>query len=203
MLGRRIVLALAAAALVAAAGVGAQEDDLSRHPGFVDFNPRGVLTEDDLEIRISVKSPLIQLVAAAARAGDPELADVVDKLKAVEVHVYAVDEERREAVRQDISRRARDLGKSGWTEAIAIRVRGARGSVLMRLQDAPPTPQGAPQAARPVGLAAMYLDDEGEAVFVNIVGEIDAAQIGRLAAKFNLDVLSEAVEERRRSGDPE
>lgn len=190
MLRRGIYLCLAAA-LVAGA-VGAQDDEISRDPGFVDFNPRGVLTDGDLEIHISVKSPLIQLVAEATRANDEVLADVLDKLKAVEVHVYNVGDERREAVRQEISRRAQDLGRLGWTEAIAIRLRGARGSVLMRLQ-----------GERPVGLAAMYLDDQGEAVFVNIVGEIDAAQIGRLAAKFNLDVLSQAVEERRKSGDPE
>lgn len=193
MCRKRFFLALAAAALaVAAAGAGAQGDDLSRDPGFVDFNPRGVLADDDLEIHISVKSPLIQLVAEASRANDEVLADVLDKLKAVEVHVYHVADERREAVRQEISRRARDLGKLGWTEAIAIRLRGAQGSVLMRLQK-----------QRPVGLAAMYLDDGGEAVFVNIVGEIDAAQIGRLAAKFNLDVLSQAAEEGRKTGDPE
>jgi len=193
MFRRRFFLSLAAAALVAsAAGVGAQGDDLSRDPGFVDFNPRGVLTDEDLEIHISVKSPLIQLVAEASRPNDAVLADVLDKLKAVEVHVYHVADERRDAVRQEISRRAGDLGKLGWTEAIAIRLRGARGSVLMKIR-----------GERPVGLAAMYLDDEGEAVFVNIVGEIDAAQIGRLAAKFNLDVLSQAVEDGRKSGDPE
>lgn len=187
----RLAAALSLALLLA--GAVAAQEDLSRDPGFVDFNPRGVLDEDDLEIHVSVKSPLIQLVAEATRETDPVLADVLDKLKAVEVHVYSVDEKRREAVRQEITRRAADLGKIGWTEAIAIRLRGARGSVLMRLS-----------GERPVGLAAMYLDDQGgDAVFVNIVGQIDAAQIGRLAAKFNLDVLSAAVEERRGSGDPD
>lgn len=172
----------AALALAGLRAAGAQED-LAGDPGFVDFSRQEIFDDGDVEIQISVKDPLIQLVAEATRESDPALADVLGQLKAVEVSVYDVPQARRDEVRREISRQAKKLESGGWTEAIAIRLRGARGHVFLRLVD-----------EKPVGLAAMYLDDEkGDAVFVNIVGLIDAAQVGRLASKFQLDLLGEAL----------
>ena len=158
------------------------QKDLSGDPGFVDFSQQQTLSDDELDIHISVKDPMIKLVAEATRESDPALADVLEQLHAVEVYVYQVPSERQPKVRKEISGLAGTLEGGGWTEAIAIRMKGARGHVFLRLVD-----------GKPVGLAAMYSDDEGEAVFVNIVGQIDAAQIGRVATKFDLEVLGKAL----------
>jgi hypothetical protein len=179
----RWTAALFAAAVLAGPWTVAAQQDLSGDPGFVDFSQQKLFDDGDVEIQISVKDPLIKLVAEATRESDPALADVLGQLKAVEVNVYKVTQARRDEVRGEIDRQARQLEKGGWTEAIAIRLRGATGHVFLRLVD-----------EKPVGLAAMYLDDgQGDAVFVNIVGKIDAAQVGRLASKFKLDLLGEAL----------
>lgn len=183
----RRFLPLALVAMVLAGSATSQEgggsEDVRQDPGFVEFALKGVLDDDDLEIHVSVKDPMIKLVAEGTRETDPEFAAVLDPLKGVEVHVYSVPEDRRGAVRQEISDQAKKLEGKGWTEAIAIRLKGARGHVFLRLVD-----------GRPVGLVAMYSDDEGEAVFVNIVGAIDPSKVGRLASKFDLDVLSTALD---------
>lgn len=178
----RWLSALLAAALLAGGRPALAQEDLRRDPGFVDFSRQATLTDDDLEVHVSVKDPLIKLVAEATGESDPELAEVLRLLKAVEVHVYEVPENRRETVKKEISSLARDLEDRGWTEAIAIRVKGARGHVFLRLLD-----------EKPMGLAAMYTGEAGEAVFVNIVGQIDAAQVGRLASRYDLHVLSKAL----------
>lgn len=179
----RWTAALFAAAVLAGPWTANAQQDLSGDPGFVDFSQQQTFDDKDVEIQISVKDPLIKLVAEATRESDPALADVLGQLKAVEVNVYNVTQARRDAVRGEIDRQARQLEKGGWTEAIAIRIRGATGHVFLRFVD-----------EKPVGLAAMYLDDgKGDAVFVNIVGQIDAAQVGRLASKFKLDLLGEAL----------
>lgn len=165
------------------AGSATTQEDVSQDPGFVDFALQDVLSDDELEVHVSVKDPMIKLVAEGTREADPEFAAVLDPLKGVEVHVYSVPEDRRSAVRKEISDQAKKLEGQGWTEAIAIRLKGARGHVFLRLVD-----------GRPVGLVAMYSDDEGEAVFVNIVGAIDPSKVGRLATKFDLDVLSTALD---------
>lgn len=156
--------------------------DLSGEPGFIDFSQQATLTDDNLDIHLSVKDPLIKLVAAGTRETDPDLADVLEQLKAVEVHVYEVPEAQQDIVRKEITKWAGKLESGGWTEAITIRMKGARGHVFLRLMN-----------DKPKGLAAMYTGDDGEAVFVNIVGQIDAAQVGRLATKFDLDVLGKAL----------
>lgn len=151
-------------------------------PGYVDFSRQPLFDEDDLEIRVSVKGPMIHLVAEASREKDPNLAEMLGELEAVEVHVYRLAEDERDAVRREISRQAGELEAGGWAEAITIHLRRARGHVFLRLV-----------GAEPVGVAALYVGEENEAVFVNIVGRIDPAQIGRLASQFNLDLLSQAV----------
>jgi hypothetical protein len=159
------------------------EQPLVSESGFVDFSQQSLLSDDELAIHVSVKGPMIQLVAEATRQSDPELAEVLAKLKAVEVLVFEVDEKSSDAVRSDITRQAGELEKEGWSEAITIRLRHARGHVFLRLDE-----------QQPVGLAALYHDSKAnEAVFVNIVGEINPGQIGHLASKFELDLLSEAV----------
>jgi hypothetical protein len=40
-----------------------------------------------------------------------------------------------------------------------------------------------------VGLVIFVVSPEGEAVFVNIVGELDPALLGRLAAQFNVPAV--------------
>lgn len=171
-----LVLALAAWPAIA-------QTDLSAEPGFVDFGGNAFFAEEDLDVHISVKDPMIQLVAAASRDSDPELADVLSPLKAVDVYVYKVGDNRNDDVSEEISRQAKELSGSGWSEAITIRTRAARGHVFLRMAE-----------STAVGVAALYLDETAsEAVYLNIVGAIDPLEIGRLAAKFNLDPLSEAV----------
>lgn len=183
MENRSIMVALSVLLSVLLTVTGpAMAQDLSGEPGFIDFSAQTTLSDDNLDIHISVKDPLIKLVAEGTREADPDLADVLEKLKAVEVYVYEVPADQQSQVRKEISQRAKQLESSGWTEAIAIRVKGARGHVFLRLLE-----------GKPMGLAAMYTGDENEAVFVNIVGQIDAAQVGRLATKFNLDVLGQAL----------
>lgn len=165
--------------LLAALAVAAQED-VTRDPGFVDFSDLSPFTEEDLEIHISVKDPLLKLVAEATRESEPELAALMAQLKLVEVYVYEVEEAQRKAVRELLGTTARQLDAKGWEPAITIYMRRDRGYVYLKLVD-----------GKPIGLAAMYLDGDNETVFVNIVGPIDPAKVGRLAARFNLDLLGD------------
>ncbi|MCP4655871.1 MAG: DUF4252 domain-containing protein [bacterium] len=173
--GLLLVLLLTGLAVVAA------EEDLTRDPGFVNFSDLGLLTDDELNIHVSVKDPLLKLVAEATRENEPELADLLSQLKAIEVYVYTVNESLREAIWKEIRSKANDLEGRGWDPAITIRMRRERGYVFLNLVE-----------GKPVGLAAMYIEDN-EAVFVNIVGSIDPTKIGRVASRFNIDLLGDGA----------
>ncbi len=152
------------------------------HPGFVDFAALGLFSEDDLEMHVSVKGPMLQLVAASSRESDPDLSDMLGGLLAVEVLVYEIGDGTREDLAGSLKRLAKDLEREDWATAVTLRTQEAYGFVLMQLRD------GAPQ-----GLAAMYVEKTGNAILVNIVGRIDPAQIGRLAQRFNIDFLAEGA----------
>lgn len=176
--GLFLALMLTTLAVVAA-------EDLTRDPGFVNFSDLGLLTDDELDIHVSVKDPLLKLVAEATRENEPELADVLVQLRAIEVYVYTVKESLREAIWKEIRGKARALEGKGWNPAITIRMRRERGYVFLKLVE-----------GKPVGLAAMYIEDD-EAVFVNIVGSIDPTKIGRVASRFNIDLLGEGADPKR------
>ena len=158
-------------------------ESVDNQPGFFDFAKQSLFSRDELEIHISVKGPLLTLVASAARESDPELAEILHRLKGVEVRVYTLDETKRKSASSLLDELASSLEKDDWRPAITVRVQRDHGYAFLRyLKD----------GGDPVGLAAMYLTGENQAVFVNIVGPMNTTEIGRLARRFDLDLLAVA-----------
>ncbi len=163
-------------AMLAVSPAGGQ-DKLTDHPGFFDF--AAWVGEEQNEVAISIKGPMIRLLAGTTRESDPDLSALLANLEAIEVGVYRVDEDQRSEWQRKIDRAASNLGRQGWVEAMTIRVERDYGHVFLKLD-----------GDRTIGLAAMYISENNETFFVNIVGEIDLARIGHLASRYNLDFLS-------------
>lgn len=180
-LGRLLLLVLAALTL---APTGLAQTDaeaaLARHPGFVDLDDDSLFRNEDLKIHVSIKDAMLRLVAAAARESEPELAEMMAGLLAIEVRAFDADAQNRTSVTRTMKQTAESLKRDGWDPAVDIRLDDAQGFLYFRFD-----------GDTPVGLAGMFLEDEGEAVFLNIVGTIDPTLVGRLAAKFNISLLGE------------
>ena len=157
---------------------------VEEEPGFFDFAGLNLFEQQDLDMHISVKGPLLALVAAASREAEPDLSDALDQLKGVEVRVYNLSEKRRPKARDLLDDIADSLRKQGWKSAITVQVQRDHGYAFLRYVK-----------KKPIGLAAMYITDENQAVFVNIVGTMDMATIGRLARRFDLDLLAVSEQE--------
>lgn len=156
-----------------------ENETIDGHPGFFDFAKLNLFEQQDLEMHISVKGPLLALVAAASRDAEPDLSDTLGRLKGIEVRVYTLAEKRRPKARDLLDEIADGLRKQGWQSAITVQVQRDHGYAFLRYR-----------GEHPIGLAAMYITDENQAVFVNIVGKMDMATIGRLARRFDLDLLA-------------
>ena len=152
---------------------------LSGEPGYVDVSAFDVVSADDLEMHVSVKGPLLQLVANASRDEDPDLADALAALAGIEVRVYSVPEARRTRINKGLKRLADELTRDGWSVAITVQVAREHGYAMLRMID-----------GDPLGLVAFYLTEDNQAIFVNIVGRIDTATVGQLARKYDLDLLA-------------
>ncbi len=177
-MGKRMLMSAALLCLFAFSA-SAQEQALDREPGYLDFGNIEAWFGEEASVEVNVKGALLRLVAEASRGEDPDLATLLSRLKAVQVRVYNLTPEEAKSA----TLRARDLGKrlerTGW-ETVA-RVREEDEDVHMYVKSGARTIEG---------LMVMVLSPgEQETVFVNIVGDIDPAEIGRIGRKFNIHPL--------------
>lgn len=167
----------------AAAPTGAHAQDALRgDPGYLDLSTVEGWFEAEPWLEVNIRGALLNLIVEASRSEEePELTDLLSKLKAIEVRGYRLTP----AMFDDISRRtgqlARDLQNQGWETVVRVREEQEQANVFLKTD-----------GRTIAGLVVMVVnpsDDDG-AVFVNIVGDIDPADVGRIGRKFNIEPLS-------------
>ena len=157
----------------------ATAQDLEKEPGYLDVNKLEDWFDVEPRIEVNIKGSLLRLVAEASRYEDPELFSLLGRLRAIQVRGFDLGGENIGEVR----RQAQDMGESlesdGWETIVRVREDDEQVHMYLRSED-----------DAIAGLIVMVVsDDEEEAVFVNIVGEIDPMQVGRLGRKFNIGRL--------------
>ena len=130
-------------------------------------------------VEVNVKGALLNMIAEASRYEDPDLSKMLHRLKAIQVRAYELDD----ADFGGASIRLKDFGKSlvrdGWETIVRARQDGEHVEMYLRTN-----------GDRISGMIVLALDQsDREAVLVNIVGEIDPSEIGRIGRKFNFGVL--------------
>jgi hypothetical protein len=157
------------------------QTDVERHQGFVAFEVLSELVDVEPHIEITLKGSLLRLAAEASRVEDDELAELLLGLTAIRVRGYRlgsgtgdVAEQLRSAARGI----TKDLRNRGWERVARIREQDAEVYLYVKESN-----------EKIDGLTAMVIDEEGEAVFVNIVGHLDPADIGRIGRRFDIEAL--------------
>lgn len=152
--------------------------------GYVDLTRLGRLNElfdEDPVIEVNIEGALLTLVAEASRFEDPELADMLSGLDGIYVRGY----ETRGPGFERITERTRLIGKeleiAGWSTVVKVSDDEETVHMYMRSDD-----RGV--SGMVVMMAERYSD---ETIFLNIVGEIDPAQIGRIGSKFQIGALDD------------
>lgn len=187
MNAQHITLWAALALAVAVLPAQAQQvpADILNHPGYARFDLLSAQIGEEPNVEVFLKGPLLRLAAEASRFEDPALADMLHKLKAVRVYAYHLEDAPRRAkleaaLVETSSAIAAHLSNDGWEQAARIRDDGERIYFYLKIVE-----------ERIEGLVVMAIDDEDEAVFVNIVGEVDPADIGRIGQRFRIGALDE------------
>jgi hypothetical protein len=153
---------------------GAQDEDLSRHPGFFDLDALDLLHEDDLEVEVNLTGPMMGLIASATQNEDPEFSAVVRGLERIRVRI-GTPGAGESNLAQGLTQAAQELEAAGWSPMVRVRDGGDRVYVYAREVD-----------ERVQGMTVLVLDGD-ELALVNIVGELDLAALGRLIS--NMDGL--------------
>ncbi len=161
--------------LLIALPVMAQTDDFRDEPGFVDF---GTLNDryGTPKVEINLGHQLLGFVSALSKNEDPETAEVLSKLKAVRVYVYELDDDATTAV-SHIEDIASDLRRDNWQSVVVARDDGELVNVFVKMTGDVID-----------GLSVMAAGDDDEAVFINVIGELDPEQLSRVTDKFDIDL---------------
>ena len=165
--------------LLAPGLAGAQKTEaLKKMPGFVDFSGLDLPENAENSVEVHIQGPLLTMVGEAARHEDPELGQILSDLKLIRVQTYEDVQELAEDFKKKMATIARQLEQKGWQKTVRVREKDEDIYVYLKYD-----------RNLVIGLMVMAAEAGDEVVFVNIVGDIDLAKIGRLGANFNISPL--------------
>lgn len=132
-------------------------------------------------VEINLSSAMLKFAARIAARQEPEAAELIRNLKSIRVNVVGLDDTNRAGTIEQIEGVRRKLEAQGWTKMVTVREKNGGDNVDVHVM------QRGEEAID--GLVVTVLDKKGEAVFVNIVGNINADQIAQIADKFDIEPL--------------
>lgn len=171
-LGGALVLALSTAA------AAQTEEDVTKMPGYVDFEAMKIFAPEDAQVEIIIEPNLLRMLAKGMCKSDPDLCAMLMKLKQIRVQTFTMGNAKAATVEKKVSDLAQKIEGQGWQAMVRMRNRKENEQTYVYIKT---------RGDIIVGLAVMNIDPTDDAAFVNIVGEIDPEKVGELGAKFNID----------------
>jgi len=152
----------------------AQEDELKNLAGYVDF---GNLTASygEPKITINLGGTMLNFVGMMSSEESPETSKLISKLKGIRVQIYSMDENV-DAARSQFGETRNKLKSSGWEPIVQINEDDEQVLVYMKSVD-----------GNMEGMTVMVVDNE-EAVFVNVIGQLNPAELGKVMKQFDVNV---------------
>jgi hypothetical protein len=132
-------------------------------------------------VEINISSAMLKFASKLAARHEPDAANLIANLKSIRVNVVGLDDNNRSDVVAKIESVRRKLEGQGWTKMVTVREKNNGDNVDVHVkQHGDDTVDG---------LVVTVIDRKGEAVFVNIVGNISADQISKIADRLDIDPL--------------
>jgi hypothetical protein len=152
----------------------AQEDALKAFPGYVDFGELNSIFGEPT-VQISIGASLLGLVGTLSEEEDPEAAELFKKLNGVRVNVFETETMADGAVDlvKDISGK---LSSSGWESVVTVNSADEQVRVFMKLN-----------GEMVDGITVMALEED-EAVFVNVIGNINPSELQQVMKNFDVEI---------------
>ena len=157
----------------------AQSNELKNEPGYVDFGDLSSFENSTGVTEVILEEDLLSTLAQISNVEDPNIMAILEGLKLVKANVFEVSEENQDELKSRIDQIDSKLTGSNWKRIVRTRSAEETANVYI-MQNS---------SKQIIGLAVTTLESDGEAAFVNIVGIIDLATIGKLGNKFNIPHL--------------
>ena len=172
--------------LVAAAGLSAVLSVATfaaeAEPGYIDVGQLMASAKGKF-VEVNLSTGMLKFAAKLAARQEPETAELIGSLKRVRVNVVSLDDSNRKDTVAQIESIRHKLEAQGWTQMVTVREQEGGDNVDIHVK----------QRGDDVieGLVVTVIDRKGEAVFVNIVGSINADQIAKVAEHLNIEPLKQ------------
>ncbi|MBL9207738.1 MAG: DUF4252 domain-containing protein [Opitutaceae bacterium] len=152
----------------------------TQEPGYVDFGPMKPAAKGEF-VEVNIPTGLLRFASRLAKSQDPAAAELIANLRRVRVNVVTLDDENRAETVARMETVRRKLESEGWMQVVSVREKDGGDNVNIHVKQ---------QSDDSIdGLVVTVLQGKGEAVFVNIVGNINADRIGELAQRFDIEPL--------------
>ena len=152
----------------------AQSNNLSGDPGYFDFGQvPGIV--DEPKVQIDLNPLMLGFIADAAEGEESGVKDVLKGLRGIKVYVYELTQGRDQVL--------------GFIDAVGLELEG-RNWMRMVYIDSDDTKvriHVRPDGGSISGMTLMVLGDDNEAVFMNIVGDINPAKLGKVVSNVGID----------------
>ena len=152
----------------------AQEDELKDLAGYVDFGDLSA-TYGEPKITINLGGTMLNFVGMMSSSESPETSEMISKLKGIRVQIYSI-EENADVARNQFSDTRSNLKSSGWEPIVQVNEDDEQVLVYMKAIN-----------GHMEGMTVMVVDEE-EAVFVNVIGQLNPAELAQVMDKFDVNV---------------
>jgi hypothetical protein len=159
----------------------AQTDDVTKEPGYVDFGNLVEFESTTGVTEVILDEDLLSILAQISTDEDPNVMAILNGLKLVKANVFEVSEENKSGLESKINSIDSKLSGTDWKRIVKTRSEDEMANVYIKHNN----------NKQIIGLVVTSLEKSGEAAFVNIVGTIDLATIGKLGKQFNIPHLNE------------
>jgi len=152
----------------------AQEDALKDYPGYVDFGELNSIFGEPT-VQIAVGESLLGLVSSLSASEDPDAAELFKRLNGVRVNVFETSQMAEGAVDhlKEVSAR---LNERGWESVVTVNSADEQVRIFMKISE-----------DMVQGITVMAVEDN-EAVFVNVIGNLNPEELGKVMNNFDINL---------------
>lgn len=133
------------------------------------------------KVEINLSSSLMKMVGSFAKSEDPDVAEMLSNLEFIKVRVYNLNG-KVEKANATIDRVSKDLRAEKWETLVTVNNNEENQKVRIFSKSTNEVIEGV------VVMVVSPEKEAGEAVFINIVGEIDPNKIAKITDTLNIDI---------------
>ncbi len=152
----------------------AQEDALKDFPGYVDFGELNNMFGEP-NVQIAIGGSLLGLISVLTAHEDPEVAKLFKRLHGVRISVFENPTVNEGAVDffKSISSK---LSQQGWESVVTVNSDDEQVRIFMKFN-----------GKNVEGITVMALAED-EAVFVNVIGDLNPDELGKVMDNFDIEI---------------